>query len=199
MTTAPKDPDSTLDDDAVGIGSTDLFGGFTSLRFNPKDVELTPPATAEMVVKHFNPSGRMLDPCRGDGAFWNHMPGADWCEIREGRDFMEWETPVDWIVSNPPYSSLLGFLRHSFKVADNVVYAIPAGKVFQSIPYLDLINEYGGIREILILGRGRAIGLPLGFAVAAVHFKRGYKGETRIIYPPNETSAATGSEGSENE
>lgn len=185
MTTAPKTVALPETVNAVGIGSSDLFGGFTSLRFNPADVELTPPEVAARVVKHFAPSGVMLDPCRGEGAFWREMPGADWCEVREGRDFMEWQKPVDWIISNPPYSTLLGFLRHSFKVADNVVYAIPAAKIFQSIPYLELINEYGGIREILILGRGRAIGLPLGFAVAAVHFKRGYKGETRIVYPPN--------------
>jgi hypothetical protein len=146
---------------------------------------MTPPDVADVVVKHFKPTGRILDPCRGDGAFWRHMPGAEWCEIREGRDFLDWQEPVDWIVSNPPFSVLMGFLTHSFKVAENVVYTIPASKIWQSIPYLELIRDFGGIREILILGRGRAIGLPLGFAIAAIHFKRGYKGETRIVYPPN--------------
>jgi hypothetical protein len=170
----------------AAVRSSDLFGGFVSLKFNPKDVAMTPPEVAESVVKHFKPSGRILDPCRGDGAFWRHMPGAEWCEIREGRDFLEWNEPVDWIVSNPPFSVLMGFLMHSFKVADNVVYTIPAAKIWHSIPYLELIRDFGGIREILILGRGRAIGLPLGFAIAAIHFKRGYKGETRIVYPPNQ-------------
>ena len=169
-----------------GIASSDLFGGFVSLKFNPQDVAMTPPEVAEYVVKHFKPTGRILDPCRGDGAFWRHMPGAEWCEIREGRDFLNWKEPVDWIVSNPPFSVLMGFLIHSFKVADNVVYTIPASKIWQSIPYLELIRDFGGIREILILGRGRAIGLPLGFAIAAIHFKRGWKGETRIVYPPND-------------
>ena len=175
----------------MAVPSTDLFGGSLPSYVNPNDVVITRPEIAEMVVKHFNPKGRMLDPCRGGGAFWQHMPGADWCEVREGKDFFEWTAPVDWIVSNPPFSVFMQFLRHSFEVADNVVYTIPASKIWQSIPYLEMIGAYGGIREILTLGRGRAIGMPLGFAIAAVHFKRGYKGQTRIHYPPNSVICAT--------
>ena len=51
------------------------------------DVVFTPPEVAKAMVGHFSPSGRMLDPCRGDGAFHQLMDGADYCEIQEGRDF----------------------------------------------------------------------------------------------------------------
>ena len=176
----------------MAVPSTGLFGGSLSTHVNPQDVVMTRPEIAEMVVKHFKPTGRMLDPCRGGGAFWKHMPGAEWCEVREGKDFFEWKAPVDWIVSNPPFSVFMQFLRHSFEVADNVVYTIPASKIWQSIPYLEMIGAYGGIREILTLGRGRAIGMPLGFAIAAIHFKRGYKGQTRIHYPPNPSCLGAG-------
>ena len=59
----------------------------------------------------------MLDPCRGGGAFWRHMPGAEWCEAAEGRDFFAWTEPVDWIVSNPPYSTFKPWMLHSFTLA----------------------------------------------------------------------------------
>ena len=90
------------------------------------DIILTPPDVARDVVKFFAPRGRVLDPCRGNGAFADEMPGCDWCEIRDGKDFFGWREPVDWIVSNPPYSIFSEFLRHSFVVAENIVYLIPS-------------------------------------------------------------------------
>jgi len=189
MSSASQDSDFTLDDHGAARGclhpscsaNGELFA-HKSLRFNKSDVSMTPPEVARRVVNHFKPSGRVLDPCRGDGAFWNAMPGAEWCEIREGRDFMEWTSPVDWIVTNPPFSTFMGFIKHAFDVSENVVFVIPAAKVWGSMPYHEMIEAYGGIREIVILGRGRSIGLPLGFAVGAFHFQRGYKGETRIVH-----------------
>ncbi len=177
-------PDSSdpLARPSVHLVSGDLFGDFERLA-NPKDVVMTPPQVAEMIVRHFKPSGRILDPCRGNGAFWNAMPGSEWCEIAEGRDFLNWGEPVDWIVSNPPYSTFWDFLAHSFRIADDIVYLIPLHKIWSGHRYLEAIMEYGGIRETLIIGTGTSIGFPVGLSVGAVHFKRGYKGETRIGYP----------------
>ena len=114
-----------------------------------KDVVYTPEWLAELVVAHFAPAGRVLDPCRGDGAFHRLIPGAEWCEIAEGRDFFAWGERVDWCIGNPPYSCLLGWIRHSFKVADNVVYLMPLHRVFASFEFMDDIRKYGGIKEIL--------------------------------------------------
>ena len=166
------------------VRCTDLFGGF-GRECNPKDVIMTPDKVARQIVNHFKPSGRILDPCRGNGAFWNAMPGAEWCEIAEGRDFFAWRDPVDWIVSNPPYSIFYEWMRHSFDVADEIVYLIPLHKLFAGAKYLDLVLGFGGIVEIISLGSGRACGWQIGFSIGAVHFRRGYKGETRIGYPPN--------------
>jgi hypothetical protein len=77
------------------------------------------------------------------------------------------------------------------KVADNIVYLIPLHKIWSGHRYLEAITEYGGIRETLIIGTGTSIGFPVGLAVGAVHLKRGYTGETRIGYPPNDPSSAT--------
>ena len=145
-----------------------------------RDVVLTPGHIASGIVDYFKPSGRILDPCKGDGVFLRQMPGADYCELQEGRDFFDWREPVDWIVSNPPYSVYSEWLRHSFKVADNIVYLIPINKAFNSSTMLQETYEYGGIAEIVHVGPGSALKFPVGFAVGAVHYKRGYRGG--IVY-----------------
>lgn len=145
-----------------------------------RDVVFTPEHIAEAMVRHFAPSGRVLDPCKGDGVFLHQMPGADYCELQEGRDFFNWTERVDWIVSNPPYSVYSEWLRHSFEVADNIVYLIPINKAFNSSTTLHDTYEWGGIAEIVHIAPGRHIGFPVGFAVGAVHYKRGYSGG--IVY-----------------
>ena len=97
-----------------------ILPGFEATEARATDVVLTPDAIAADVVGHFRPTGRMLDPCRGAGAFWKHMPEAEWCECREGRDFFAWYEKVDWIVSNPPYSNFGAWMRHSLEIADNM-------------------------------------------------------------------------------
>lgn len=72
-----------------------LFSKLGVTKAHPNDVVLTPDKIAHDVVEHFRPSGRILDPCKGDGAFLKYMPGAEWCEVREGRSFFEWYDPVD--------------------------------------------------------------------------------------------------------
>lgn len=141
-----------------------------------KDVVFTPEHVAIAMVKHFRPSGKVLDPCKGDGVFLRQMPGADYCELQEGRDFFEWEEQVDWIISNPPYSVYADWLRHSFRIAKNIVYLIPINKAFNSSKMLQETYEWGGIAEIVHVGPGSSLKFPVGFAVGAVHYKRGHQG-----------------------
>ncbi|KKL07188.1 hypothetical protein LCGC14_2588530 [marine sediment metagenome] len=141
-----------------------------------KDVVFTPPEVAREMVNHFPLSGKVLDPCRGDGAFWNLMDGADYCEIQEGKDFFEYETEVDWIIGNPPYSVYSEWLRHSMEIADNIVYIIPINKAFNSSAMLKATYDWGGIAEIVHIGHGRKIFQVTGFAIGAVHYQRNYKG-----------------------
>ena len=86
------------------------------------DVVYTPTKLAEDIVKYFNPTGRVLEPCRGDGAFYNTGLFTDWCEIAEGKDFYEFNDSVDWIITNPPWSQITKFIEHSIKHSDNVVF-----------------------------------------------------------------------------
>ena len=52
------------------------------------------------------------EPFKGEGAFYNAFNDKDaratfYSEIEEGKDFrdFEYEEPVDWVVSNPPYAN----------------------------------------------------------------------------------------------
>lgn len=145
-----------------------------------RDVVYTPDHVALAIVDRYKPTGRVLDPCRGDGAFWRQIPGAEYCEIEEGRDFFAWHDPVDWVIGNPPYSVMNKWLEHSFEIAENVVYLIPVAKVFGSLMRLKMIKKYGGIVDVYSPWTGRAIGFEFGWAVGAVHFKRGYTGKIEL-------------------
>ncbi len=145
------------------------------------DVVYTPEYIAKEIVINLNPAGICLDPCKGDGAFYKFLPkGSEYCELKEGIDFLEFNKKVDWIIGNPPYSIFEEFLRHSFKLADNVSYLVPTNKIFQRQVIMEMINNYGGIKSIKIYGSGSLIGLPFGFSVGNFHFKRGYKGNTEL-------------------
>lgn len=82
----------------------------------------TPDYLAKSIVERYQPKGRILEPCKGNGVFLKYMPTAEWCEIDNGIDFMDWTDKVDWIITNPPYSKYRDFLRHSFEIANNVVF-----------------------------------------------------------------------------
>jgi hypothetical protein len=147
-----------------------------------KDVVYTPDNMAREIVDFFKPTGRILEPCKGDGAFLRYMPAADWCEIAKGRDFFLYQDKVDWIVGNPPYSIFNIWLRHSFEIADNIVYLIPLNKIFNDFGMLKDIYAYGGVKQIYAIGRGEKINFPMGYAVGAVHFQRDYRGGMSVYF-----------------
>lgn len=145
-----------------------------------KDIVYTPDWLARGIIWHFAPIGNCLDPCRGDGAFYTRLPGhnRDWCEIEQGRDFYACTKHYDWIVGNPPYSDLLAWIRHSFTIADNIVYLVPVHRVMSSYQFYRDLRKWGGIREVLTIGTGTDAGFPFGHWLGAVYFKKGYYGGT---------------------
>ena len=140
------------------------------------DVVQTPIPLAEMIVKHFKPSGRILEPCRGQGNFLRFMPGAEWCEISEGRDFFAWTEKVDWIVTNPPWSLIRPFLQHSMEVADNVVFLLTVNHIWTKARLRDINRAGFRVREILLVSSPPEFPQS-GFQLGAVHLTRG-KGRT---------------------
>lgn len=93
-----------------------------------EDVVYTPRDMVRDVVRHFRPSGVILEPCRGDGSIYDAFPeDADsrWCEIEHGRDFFDHYEPIYWIISNPPWSEFRPFNVHAMNLAKNIVWVIP--------------------------------------------------------------------------
>lgn len=147
------------------------------------DVVYTPDWAAGDMVRHFSPTGVVLDPCRGKGAFHGLLPPeSPWCEITDGRDFFDWSEPVDWVIGNPPYSLTRNWFRHSYEIATNLVYLIPLRNLFSGYGFIRELCEYGGIVEIRLYGTGGRLGFPMGNAVGAVHARRAFHGATTISF-----------------
>ena len=142
----------------------------------------TPVETAKLIISKFDLKGLVLDPFKGNGAFYDNYPAnvkKDWCEVDLGRDFFDYNTPVDWIVSNPPYSIFKEVLKHSMELTDNIVYLIPMNKLTSSFTRVKELAEFGGIPYILLLNP-KDCNFPFGFCTCAVYIKRGYRGLTEI-------------------
>jgi len=155
----------------------------------PADVVYTPRKVSESIIRHLKPAGLCLDPCKGDGAFYDYLPaGSEYCELQEGTDFLKYNKQVDWIIGNPPYSIFLEFLQHSFSISNNVSFLVPTNKVFQRQIIMDMINDYGGLKSIIVYGSGSLIGFPFGFSVGNFHFEKGYKGSCELILGMKESN-----------
>lgn len=147
------------------------------------DVVYTPAWCVADMLQHFQPAGRILDPCRGAGAFTDQLPACtSWCEITDGRDFFKWTAPVDWVVSNPPYSMTRPWFRHSYEIAENLLYLIPLRNLFSGYGFVREVYEFGGLAGIRLYGTGGRLGFPMGNAVGAVHIRRGYDGPCAMTF-----------------
>lgn len=149
-----------------------------------QDVVMTPTRLAEAIVRHFQPTGVVLDPCRGDRAFFNAFPKdvrGEWCEIREGRDFMNWGQHVDWIITNPPWSRFRQFLNKSFRVADNVVFLAQLTHFSTKARLADARASGFGLRSFVMTPEPTCDWPKAGFQLGAAHFQRGWEGPCQFI------------------
>ena len=81
-----------------------------------------------------------------------------------------------------PTAFFADFLRHSFTVAEHIVYLIPVNKVFNSDRIMREIWTWGGVPEIYVVGGGAALDFPIGFCIGAVHFQRNYAGPINVTF-----------------
>ncbi len=157
--------------------------GYTS-----NDGVQTPRDLARRIVDRFQPTGRILEPCRGDGSFYLALTGwaaahpsvrVEWCEIREGRDFFERGELCDWIVTNPPWSQVRRFLQHGMRLAENVVFLMTVNHCWTRARVRDVREAGFGIQEICLLDYPRSFP-QTGFQLGAIHFRRGHRGSIRL-------------------
>lgn len=147
------------------------------------DLIYTPPKLAKAIVEHFNPSGLILEPCKGQGAFTKIFKkrglNYKWCEIERGRDFLTYSTKhkFDWIITNPPFSKISLFLQKSCELsADNIVFLIYLTAITTS-GKLNILKKYSyAIQEIAFINNQKKVQQygwkQSGFALTAIHFKR---------------------------
>ena len=173
--------------------STSLVHNVAKRRFCPpknapeKDIVMTPEYLAKEIIEHYNPSGRILDPCRGEGAFYDNFntDDKDWCELAEDKDFLEYNEKVDWIITNPPWSKMQKFLVHGMKVADNIVYLTTTNHYTTKRRIRDMREAGFALKEIYNVPTPTKPWPQLGFQLAAVHTQRGYDGGITMSYSPS--------------
>lgn len=161
------------------------MAGFVPKSNTPeKDLVMTPYALAFDILNHFSPTGSFLDPCKGEGAFYNQYDGSDkdWCELSEGKDFLAYQGYVDWIITNPPWSKMREFLVKGMEVADNVVYLTTINHYTTKRRMSDIRKMGFGLKEIYCVPTPPKPWPSLGFQIAAVHIKKGYAGDTKISW-----------------
>ncbi len=137
----------------------------------------TPPWLAALIVEHFKPHWDTLEPCRGAGNFaqaiddFTGVPPL-WAEIKEARDFFQWETRVRWIITNPPWSQIRPFLQQAMRLADDIVFLMTINHAWTKARLRDVRKAGFSIREIALVDTPKEFP-PSGFQLGAVHFKRG--------------------------
>ncbi len=147
--------------------------------FGGDDCVDTPDWLAHAIVQHFMPSGRVLEPCRGGGAFLRALPKnckGEWCEIRDGRDFFSAEGHWDWLITNPPYSQFRQFLVKAMQVTDNVVFLSLANAWFMRARQDDIRHDSFGLVELLEVPVPKAPWPQFGMTLAAAWLRRGWSG-----------------------
>jgi hypothetical protein len=147
------------------------------------DYVKTPLWCAKDMINYFNPSGIILDPCRGENkVFYNNLKNSEWCEINEGVDFFEYKKQVDWIIGNPPYSIFGYWIKHSYSISKNIVYLLPTFKIFNALSLMRLYRDKGGIKHIRMYDVGKDIEWSRSRPIVACWFQRNYKGNTSYSY-----------------
>jgi hypothetical protein len=170
------------------INESDEMRAFCPSKNTPeKDIVMTPGWLSKEIIDHFSPNGLILDPCRGEGSFYDNFDteSKDWCELEEGIDFLKYDKKVDWIITNPPWSKMQQFLAHGMKVADNIVYLTTINHYTTKNRIRDMRENNFAIKQIYCVPTPKKPWPQLGFQLGAIHTKRWYTGDIIMSYSPN--------------
>lgn len=148
------------------------------------DTIYTPDSLALQIVQHFNPSGLVLEPCAGRGAFIRAFKKYDvpykWYEIEKGKDFLLCNNigKYNWIITNPPYSKIKEFLTKSCELEVKNIVFLSYLTSFTISHRLNILRDNGYfIREILFIkNQGDLVKYfgwkQSGFALTCVRMKK---------------------------
>jgi len=143
-------------------------------RNKANDIFLTPVKLAKKHIDiiEYEDSDIWYDPFKNSGNYYNQYPNDNkvWSEILEGKDFFEFDTEVDIICSNPPYSMIDKVLKHSIKLNPHTIsYLI--GQNNLTAKRIEDMNKAGyGLYKVCMLKVWDWYGLSY-----IVYFKKGEK------------------------
>jgi hypothetical protein len=144
---------------------------------------MTPSALAKKLVDALAPTGRLLEPCAGNGAFVRELQRygqVDICEISGGGfGFSWWTDHVDWIVTNPPWSQFRFFLEHSMEIADHVALLATVNHWWTKRRVADVKQAKFGYRRLLLCEWPPEFPSS-GFQLGMMYIQRGYVGPLSV-------------------
>src|SRR5258707_5286489 len=80
---------------------------------------------------------------------------ADWSEIKEGGNFLEWAQPGDWALTNPPWMPAelyREFSRHAFGLFTNVVWLVRHDVALNTYGrHHDFLDQGHRLKEIVVI------------------------------------------------
>tara|TARA_R110000751_G_scaffold201807_1_gene306503 strand:- start:46 stop:582 length:537 start_codon:yes stop_codon:yes gene_type:complete len=96
---------------------------------DPTIVMTNPEMAIHLISRiEFKDGDVVIEPCKGDGAFYNNLPDnveKEWCEINEGKDYLDYEGEVDICLSNPPFvprKLFWSFMQKSMEITKRKIY-----------------------------------------------------------------------------
>ena len=150
------------------------------------DCVQTPLNYVKVITEHFKPQGKILEPCRGDGVWYDFLKGyiqkghtLDWCEIHEGEDFMDYDGKVDWIITNPPYSKMRNFMQKAMEVSNNIVFLTSINHLWLKARLRDVFERGFGIKEIVIFNTPKNFPQS-GFQFGCFYLCKNYSGDIKF-------------------
>lgn len=143
------------------------------------DLVYTPRTLSKQIIDYFGPVGHILDPCKGDGSFYDQYPVGSqksFCELQDGLDFFDYQTKVDWIITNPPWSKFKEFLSHSMALSDNIVFLVTINH-FMTKARMKLMDTCDfGFKEIVKVDTPKEDWPQSGFQLGAIHIQKNWHG-----------------------
>ena len=114
-----------------------------------QDCKQTPIDLAENLLKMIpiKANDILYEAFRGDGNFYNLFPKENvkiWSEIKEGKDFFDFDGNCDWCITNPPWSKITKILNKLVKIC-NTGFALLIHSLTISPNRIKFIEENGFI------------------------------------------------------
>ncbi len=149
------------------------------------DVVQTPVRLCRDLVEVLPLFGEVLEPCAGEWHFVQALKEhpavkeVHECEISRGADFFAWQKPVDWVVTNPPWSQVRPFLKHAMQVANEVVFLMTINHAWTKARLRDVKEAGFALKRIYLVDMPKEFPSS-GFQLGALHYSRAWHGPVEI-------------------